>query len=263
MKHFKISILILVFALISACNSDQKVENVTDPETSQTNIDQLLPIFMSNEANTKLYKEASVDSEIISTIPEEDNLVLIGLTAVKDAANKTWYKCYYPKEQVEGWTLQVSHGNYSDDKSRLPFIQNLTQAYLKFGANPKEAKRLLGKPNTESSETGPLETSGYVDEDDIVTTTTMQYDGLQLIYQDDYLIHAEITKPGKSFGWITVGDKAWNKNTIMKKFNLTEENFYDEGEGVRVINMYADILSLSLFLDADDLVKKIEFHFGS
>ena len=230
---------------------------------SDSGLDKLLPIFMKNQANTTLYDDASSDSGIVSVVPDEDVFLLIGLTAIKDQTNRVWYKCYYPKEQIQGWTRQVSHWDFDEDERHLPLLQNLTLANLQLGANPDDAKRVLGKPKSETSETGPLETSGYIDEDDIVTTTTMQYDGIQLIYQDNIMIHAEISQHGKSFGWITVGDKQWNKDSVMKKFKLTDEDFYDNNEGVKVLTIYRDILSLSVFLDADDLVKTIQWHYGS
>ncbi len=227
MKYFKISTLIVLFAILSACNGNKKENNATTSEVSDSNIDKILPIFMKNEDNTILYKEASIDSKIVSNLSKEDNLSLIGLTSVKDAENGIWYKCYYPKEQIEGWTRQVSHWNFGANGRHLPFLQNLTLAIQQLGANPIEAKRLLGEPQSELAETGPMETSGYVDEDYIVTTTNMVYDGIRLIYEDERMIHANITKPGKRFGWITIGDKKCNKDFIMKKFKLTEDNFYD------------------------------------
>ena len=263
MKQIKTSILFLLLAMLSACNGNNKEEIEANSSSSISNIDQVLPIFMKNEANTKLYKEASTNSKIISTVPEEGTLSIIGLTAIKDAENRVWYKCYYPKEHLEGWTLQASHSNFKEEERYLPFLQNITLANLQMGANPRDAKRLLGKPKLESSETGPLETSGYIDEDYIVTTTTMEYDGIHLIFQDENMIHADISKAGKSFGWITCKDKEWNKDFIMKKFKLTDENFYDDGEGMKTISVYWDILSLTIFLDAADLVESIKFHYGS
>ena len=47
-----------------------------------------------------------------------------------------------------------------DGEINFPFLQNLTLAKLQLGANPTDAKRLLGKPNSESAKTGPLEVSG-------------------------------------------------------------------------------------------------------
>ena len=91
----------------------------------------------------------------------------------------------------------------------------------------------------------------------------MIYDGMEFVYQDYMLIHAEINKPGKSYGWITNGDKKWNKDSIMKKFKLTDEDFYDNNQGVKVLTVSRDILFLSIFLDADDLVKTITWHYGS
>lgn len=249
--------------LIDFIDTTFKEKKAIQVRFSEPGIDKLLPVFMKNKAQATLYDDASVDSGIVATLPDEGHFVLIGLTAVKDKANRTWYKCYYPKEQLQGWTRQVSHWDFSEDARHLPLLQNLTLANLQLGASPLEAKRLLGKPKSETSETGPLETSGYIDEDYIVTTTTMTYDGIQLIYQDDMMIHAEISQPGKSFGWITIGDKKWNKDSIMKRFKLTDEDFYNNNEGVKVLAINRDILSLSIYLDANDLVKTITWHYGS
>ena len=249
--------------LIDFIDTTLKEEKDVQVKFSDPGIDKILPVFMKNQANTTLYDDASVDSGIVATLPDEDYFLLIGVTAIKDKANKIWYKTYYPKEQIQGWTRQVSHWDFNEDERHLPLLQNLTLANLQLGASPLDAKRLLGVPKSETSETGPLETSGYIDEDYIVTTTTMTYDGIQLIYQDDMLIHAEMSKAGKSFGWITIGDKQWNKDSIMKKFKLTDENFYDNNEGVKVLTIYRDILSLSIYLDENDLVKTITWHYGS
>ena len=249
--------------LIDFIDTTLKEEKAVQVKFSDPGIDKILPVFMKNQANTTLYDDASVDSGIVATLPDEDYFLLIGVTAIKDKANKVWYKTYYPKEQIQGWTRQVSHWDFSEDEKHLPLLQNLTLANLQLGASPLDAKRLLGKPRSETSETGPLETSGYIDEDYIVTTTKLTYDGIQLIYQDEMMIHAEISKPGKSFGWITIGDKKWNKDSVMKTFKLTDEEFYDNNEGVKVLTIYRDILSLSIYLDANDLVKKIIWNYGS
>ena len=249
--------------LIDFIDTTLKEEKAVQVNFSDPGIDKILPVFMKNQANTTLYDDASVDSGIVATLPDEDYFLLIGVTAIKDKANKVWYKTYYPKEQIQGWTRQVSHWDFSEDEKHLPLLQNLTLANLQLGASPLDAKRLLGKPRSETSETGPLETSGYIDEDYIVTTTELTYDGIQLIYQDEMMIHAEISKPGKSFGWITIGDKKWNKDSVMKTFKLTDEEFYDNNEGVKVLTIYRDILSLSIYLDANDLVKKIIWNYGS
>lgn len=152
-------------------------------EYSDLGIDNLLPIFMVNEANTVLYDEASNESKIIFIVEEESNHSLISLTAVKDAVGNVWYRCYYPKQQLEGWTCQISHWSLDEDEKHLAFLQNLTLANLQLGANPQDAERVLGKPLSEHNERGPMEVSGYIDEDYIVTTTTMEYESILLIYK--------------------------------------------------------------------------------
>ena len=149
-----------------------------------------------------------------------------------------------------------------DGEINFPFLQNLTLAKLQLGANPTDAKRLLGKPNSESAKTGPLEVSGYIDEDYIVTTTTMEYEGIKLLYDDQRMIHATIDKPGKQFGWIICGDKNCDKDFLMQKFRLTEEDVYDNDEGDKTLVMNWEIFSLVVLLDADNLVKTIEFNAG-
>ena len=224
---------------------------------SDPGIDKVLPIFMVNETNTILYDETSTDSQIVFILEKEDNRSLIGLTAVKDAENNVWYKCFYPKEQVIGWTRHVSHWDFSENEKYLPFLQNLTLANLQLGANPQDAERLQGIPQSQHAETGPLEVSGYIDEDYIVTTTTMEYDGIELIYQEDYMVQAKITKPGKSFGWITVADKACNKDYLIEKFMLTNEDFLVTQEGVEICYITYEILLIEVSLDEAELVKTI------
>lgn len=149
-----------------------------------------------------------------------------------------------------------------EGEMNLPFLQNLTLAKLQLGDNPNDAKRLLAKPNSESAKTGPLEVSGYTDEDYIVTTTTMEYDGIKLIYDDQGMIHATVNKPGKRFGWIICGDKKCDKDFLMQKFRLTEEYVYDNDKGDKTMVMNWEIFSLVVLLDADNLVKTIEFNAG-
>ena len=262
MKQFKISILIVLLALLSGCNGQKKEQKALQVDFSDPGIDKILPIVMINEENTILYAEASTNSQIVFTLPEYNNNALIGLTAVKDAENNVWYKCYYPREQIEGWTRQVSHRDYNEGEIRLPLLQNITLAELQLGANPREAERLLGKPESEHSETGPLEVSGSIDEDYIVTTTTMEYDGIQLIYEDDYMMHANITKPGKNFGWITVGDKKCNKDFLIEKFKLTQDDFYTNEEGDAFVHLNWEVLLITVTFDENNLVKTISYYCG-
>ena len=160
-------------------------------------------------------------------------------------------------DYIETMEIDIQEGEMN-----LPFLQNLTLAKFQLGANPTDAKRLLGKPNSESAKTGPLEVSGYIDEDYIVTTTTMEYEGIKLLYDDQRMIHATVDKPGKQFGWIICGDKNCDKDFLMQKFRLTEEDVYDNDEGDKTLVMNWEIFSLVVLLDADNLVKTIEFNAG-
>ena len=143
----------------------------------------------------------------------------------------------------------------------LPFLQNLTLAKLQLGANPDDAKRLLGKPQSELTETGPLEASGYIDEDYIVATTTMEYDGIQLIYEDDRMVHANITKPGKNFGWIICEDENCDKAFLIEKFKLTQDDLFENEDGNKAF-ISMEILYIEVNLDENDLDKTIEFNTG-
>lgn len=160
-------------------------------------------------------------------------------------------------DYIETALIDVHQGHIN-----LPFLQNLALAKFQLGANPDDAKRLLGKPQSENTETEPLEVSGYIDEDYIVTTTTMEYEGIKLLYDDQRMIHATIDKPGKQFGWIICGDKNCDKDFLMQKFRLTEEDVYDNDEGDKTLVMNWEIFSLVVLLDADNLVKTIEFNAG-
>lgn len=144
----------------------------------------------------------------------------------------------------------------------LPFLQNLTLANLQLGVNPLDAKRLLGKPKSENVTKGPLQVSGFLDENQIVTTTTLEYDGIRLIYDDERMIHADINKPGKNFGWIICCDKDCNKDFIIKRFKLNEDNFYKNKTGDEILIINWEIISLEITFDNKELVKKIEMNTG-
>lgn len=186
---------------------------------------------------------------------------IIFLKAIKDKANNVWYKTHYPKEHIQGWTRQVSHWDLQNGEISLPFLQNLTLAQLQLGANPHEAKRLLGKPKSELIEVEPVEVSGYIDEENIVTTTTLEYDGIRLVYEDDRMTQAFINKAGKNFGWIVCGDKNFNKSALLKKFKVSGERIYVDDEGDASVFL-GGILSLKVLFDKNELVKSIEFYTG-
>lgn len=259
MKHFGKLFFIVLLALLAACCGNKKEQNVLDLERMDPGVDNVLPILMINEPNTILYDEASVNGKIIAKLAEENNQSLIGLTAVKDAENKIWYKCYYPTAQIEGWTNQVSHQDLSDSEINLPFLQNLSRAYLQLGANPNDAKYRLGKPLSESTKTGPMEVSGYIDDDYIVSTTTLEFDGIRLVYEDNRMIYAFINKAGKSFGWIVCGDKDCNKNFLINKFKLNQNNSSELENGI----IMGGFLSIQVMFDKNEWVKSIEFNAGS
>lgn len=256
MKQFNNLIYFVLFSLLVACSRNMKEQNALDLDRIDPGVDHVLPILMINEANAILYDEASIHGKIIAKIAEENNQSLIGLTAVADAENRIWYKCYYPTAQIEGWTTQVSHQDVSNGEIDLPFLQNLSRAYLQLGATPSDAKYRLGKPQSESTKTGPLEVSGYIDEDNIVSTTTLNFDGIRLIYEDDRMIHAFINKAGKKFGWIVCGDKECTKDFLIKKFELNQNN---SSEYDNTISM-GGFLSIQVSFDDNKLVKTIEFN---
>ena len=247
--------------LIDFIDTTFKEEQAVQVKISDPGIDKILPVFMNNKANTTLYDDASVESGIVATLPDEDNFLLIGVKAIKDKANNLWYKTYYPKEQIQGWTREVSHWDLQDGEISLPFLQNLTLAQLQLGATPDEAKRLLGKPKSELIEVGPVEVSGYIDEEDIVTTTTLEYDGIRLVYADERMTHALINKAGKSFGWIVCGDKNFNQSALLKKFKVAEQSIYVDEQGHSSVFL-GGMLSLKVLFDKNKLIKSIEFYTG-
>ena len=59
-----------------------------------------------------------------------------------------------------------------EDEKQILFLQNFALANFQLGANPLDAKRLMGKPLSEEAEEKTMEVSGFVDEGYIVTTTT-------------------------------------------------------------------------------------------
>lgn len=62
LKQFKTSVLIVVFALLTACDGQSQQHSTSVSEISALSIDKTLPIFMLNETNTVLYDQATADS---------------------------------------------------------------------------------------------------------------------------------------------------------------------------------------------------------
>jgi hypothetical protein len=106
-----------------------------------------------------------------------------------------------------------------------------------------------------------MEVSGFVDEDYITKRTAMEYEDIQLVYQDNQMIHAFIDKPGKRFGWIVCEDKSCDKTYLMEKFKLTQDFVFENDEGGETIIM-GGYMSLQITLDENELVKTIEFNTG-
>lgn len=257
----KALLVIVAVSLFAACDGSSKEPNSAAAEISMPSIEKNLPIFMHNAANTVLYDQAAISGKVVARLTEESSLSLICVSAVQDAENKLWYKCYYPSEQVEGWTHQTSDAALQDEEIDQPFLQNFAQAQLQLGATPREAKRLLGQPLFESIEEGPVEVSGYTDSETTVTTTLLRFAGVQLTYEDDRMIHASINQPNKSFGWITCGDQNVTKKSVLKRFNLTEDDIYINDAGEQSVVM-GGFLSVSVVFDKDEQVKTIEFNAG-
>ena len=89
----------------------------------------------------------------------------------------------------------------------------------------------------------------------------MDYEGIQLIYEEDYMIHAKITKAGKSFGWITVADKECDKDFLIKRFKLTNDDLFENEDGNKAF-ISMGILYIEVNFDEDELVKTIELNSG-
>lgn len=149
----------------------------------------------------------------------------------------------------------------ANDERQILFLQNLALANFQLGSNTLDAYRLMGKPLSEESEEKIMEVSGFIDENYIVTTTTMEYDGIRLVYEDNQMIHAFIDKPGKSFGWIICEDKHCDKTYLMEKFKLTQDFIFEDDEGGETIIM-GGYISLQITLDENELVKSIEMNTG-
>ncbi len=157
--------------------------------------------------------------------------------------------------------LETVHLESAEDEQQILFLQNFALANFKLGSNPLDAKRLMGEPLFEEAEEIAMEVSGFVDEDYIVKRTTMEYEGIRLVYEDNQMIHAFIDKPGKSFGWIVCEDKSCNKTYLMEKFKLTQDFLFENDEGGETIIM-GGYMSLQITLDENELVKTIEFNTG-
>ncbi len=157
--------------------------------------------------------------------------------------------------------IETVHLESDEDEQQILFLQNFTLANFQLGSNPLDAKRLMGEPLFEETEEIAMEASGFVDEDYIVKTTTMEYDGVRLIYEDNRMIHAYIDKPRDSFGWIICGDKNCDKTYLMEKFKLTQNDVYEHDEGGDTI-ILGDFMSLTITLDENELVKSVEFNTG-
>lgn len=242
-------------------NSYTSPANAAGADQSAASLEPALPIFMLNEPDTLLYAQPATTGKVLARLSEPDTQALICLSAVTDAANQRWYRCYYPREQLEGWTQQVSHHEFPATGMNHAFMQTLSLAYLQLGATPREAKRLLGPPQSEQVDVAPEEVSGYLDEETSVTTITLTYAGLHLVYADDQLIHATINQPGKGFGQIVCGDPQVTTAALMQAFNLSEEHRHSHEDGGTRLVM-GGFLSLTLSLDERDMVTQIVFNTG-
>jgi|SRR5690554_6275199 hypothetical protein len=179
----------------------------------------------------------------------EDDLFLSTLSLV--ASGGEFLINYIESEYLES----------AEDEQQTLFSQNFSLANFQLGANPLDAYRLMGKPLSEETEEKTMEVSGFLDEDYIVSTTTMDYDGIRLVYEDNQMIHAFIDKPGKSFGWIICNDKKCDKTYLIEKFKLTPDYIFENDEGGETIIM-GGYMSLQITLDENELVKTIEFNTG-
>ena len=179
----------------------------------------------------------------------EDDLFLSTLSLV--ASGGEFLINYIESEYLES----------AEDEQQILFSQNFSLANFQLGANPLDAYRLMGKPLSEEAEEKTMEVSGFVDEDYIVNTTTMDYYGIRLVYEDNQMIHAFIDKPGERFGWIICEDKRCDKTYLMDKFKLTPNYIFENDEGGETIIM-GGYMSLQITLDENELVKTIEFNTG-
>ena len=157
--------------------------------------------------------------------------------------------------------VETVHLESNEDEQQIRFLQNFALANFQLGANPLDAHRLLGEPLIEETEEGTMEVSGYVDVDYITKRTAMEYEGIQLVYQDNQMIHAFIDKPGKRFGWIVCQDESCDKTYLIKKLKLTEDYIFENDEDGETIIM-GGYMSLQITIDENELVKTIEFNTG-
>ena len=157
--------------------------------------------------------------------------------------------------------VETVHLESNEDEQQIRFLQNFALANFQLGSNPLDAKRLMGEPLFEETEEIPMEVSGFVDEDYITKRTAMEYEDIQLVYQDNQMIHAFIDKPGKRFGWIVCEDKSCDKTYLMEKFKLTQDFIFENNEDGETIIM-GGYMSLQITIDENELVKTIEFNNG-
>lgn len=251
-------------ALLVSCNA--KSQDVGD--------DDRLPNFVFYVSNAVLYEKPSSTSEQIAVLPENktDDQTILAVSAKKDGQNVLWYKCYYAKKNITGWTNQVNFNQYYDtafDKDEadrdVAFHQVLAQAYLDVGSSAGEAVRLLGKPISEQSRKVGEEAATYVDGEFIDTETSLDFDGISLVYAGTLLQSAFVDKPGVSFGGIICNDKKCDKEFVLKKFRLGKEyvekvtdkqsKFY----GMEYIYTSYGIKNFTIWINSQNLVEAVQY----
>lgn len=219
--------------------------------------DKNLPTYVWHNENTILYRDKSLDSDVVTTL-EEDAWKLIALSTEFDEDNQLWHYVYYPDKDIIAWSNQLDSDMFLsyDDKTAL-FVKNYTLASLQLGANVMHSKHLLGTPLEETVEKKALEAEGVVYEDEIIEVAKLKYEGIELTYIDGLLKKAILTAPSKSFGYLTIDDESCDKQFVQTLFEMKESDATtDDGSFV----IMTEVRSVNLYFDENELIQKLEFN---
>lgn len=225
---------------------------------------------------TPVYLEPSVTSKVIKTLKQLDIIILVD---EKNIDGETWYEiAFHERQPLVAWIPQKYtwfspvHGNGFLPKTHLLYDRLKRRIEMNIGNYPKASKKFLG-PNV----------NAYFQADRGVTTQTLYWDGLTVVYKNSYkhedgawITYADVT-PGRvgkniDFGPIHLGSSADDVRALQDSFGKTAEKQEDYLEEIKTATGYIlkiynaphvkNTYCINFYIDQDDKVNRMELRWA-
>ena len=178
------------------------------PRTNDTMDTEGYPILgMCTGNNVRLRDNPGTKSNVVGAANNDDILIVIGVRHVDGDA---WYCIDNPAKHGTAWIFAKYVDTDKGESYGTAAYTMALQVMMTFGQRIEKAKDLWGKPVDSQHDKYYNELVSDEVEDD-----TLNYNGFNLHYLNNFLNHVDVSKKGYPFGTLQIGDSEQKMRSVL------------------------------------------------